>query len=114
MTASRPGCLDSSYQTFFFCFYISHGVRDRRVNPHATLPPASWRAAGPPRSDLSEGELVHAHQLLHADLEGVLIGVVPDDVVVHVNQDAVDDTSSPGLSYDRAAESRLRSNLLTR
>jgi len=37
------------------------------------------------KSDLSEGEFVHAVQFLHGDLEGVLVGVVFDDVVVHVD-----------------------------
>lgn len=57
-------------------------------------------------SDFGEGELVHAPQLLHADLEGVLVGVVPDDVVVHVHQNAVGDTGSSLLGYDLAALAR--------
>lgn len=41
------------------------------------------------QSDFGEGEFEHAPQLLHGDLEGVFIGVVFDDVVVHVHQDPV-------------------------
>lgn len=39
----------------------------------------------PAQSDFSEGEFVHAAQLLHGDLEGVFVGVVFDDVVIHVD-----------------------------
>lgn len=41
------------------------------------------------QSDFSEDELVHAAQLFHRDLEGVFIGVVFDDVVIHVDQNPV-------------------------
>lgn len=41
------------------------------------------------QSDFGEGEFEHAPQLLHGYLEGVFIGVVFDDVVVHVDQDPV-------------------------
>ena len=37
-------------------------------------------------SDLGQGEDDLASQLLHVDLEGVLVGSVLDDVVVHVEQ----------------------------
>lgn len=43
----------------------------------------------PVQSDFSEGEFVHATKLLHGDLEGVFIGVVLDDVVIHVDQNPV-------------------------
>lgn len=86
---------------FFFFFYISHGVHNHRVNRHSSTP-SSGRPAGP-QSDFSKGELVHAPQLLHGDLEGVFIGVVSDDVVVHVNQNAVDDTNSIRTSLKQTA-----------
>lgn len=38
-------------------------------------------------SDLSEGEPVRPPHLLHLQLEGVLIGVVLHNVIVHVHQD---------------------------
>lgn len=40
-------------------------------------------------SNLSKGQLHHAPHLFHVDLEGVLIGVMLDDVVIHVYQDPV-------------------------
>lgn len=43
----------------------------------------------PVQSDFSEGEFVHAADLLHGDLESVLVGVVFDDVVIHVDQDSL-------------------------
>lgn len=39
----------------------------------------------PVQSDFGEGEFTHAAQILHGDLEGVFVGVVSDDVVVHVD-----------------------------
>lgn len=44
-----------------------------------------WGACVP--SDLSEGESVRPPDLLHLQLEGVLVGVMLHDVVVHVHQD---------------------------
>lgn len=69
----------------------SHGIHNHRVNHHSSSP-SSGRPAGL-RSDFGEGELVDAPQLLHGDLEGVFVGVVLDDVVIHVNQNPVDDTN---------------------
>lgn len=61
----------------------SHGVHNQRVNHHSSSPSSGRPAAL--RSDFGKGELVHAPQLLHGDLEGVFVGVVLDDVVIHVN-----------------------------
>lgn len=45
-----------------------------------------WVMSLPPvQSDFSEGEFVHATQLFHGDLEGVFVGIVFDDVVIHVD-----------------------------
>lgn len=43
-----------------------------------------------PSSDLCEGELVHPAHLLHVNLEGVLIRVMLDDVVIHIHKDPDD------------------------
>lgn len=53
---------------------------------HVVRPPSPG-AESPPglHSDFSEDELVQATHLLHGDLEGVFVGVVLDDVVVHVD-----------------------------
>lgn len=48
--------------------------------------PFHWSSiAGIVQSDLSEGEFAHVAHLLHGDLEGVFVGVVLDDVVIHVH-----------------------------
>lgn len=58
-------------------------------NPRAHgTPSRSPRGSGPRApSDLREGEPVGAGGLLDLQLEGVLVGVVLHDVVVHVHQD---------------------------
>ena len=38
-------------------------------------------------SDLSEGELERSPRLFHLQLEGVFIGIMLHDIVVHVHQD---------------------------
>lgn len=46
------------------------------------------RAAAQQGSDFHERDLEAFHHALHVEDEGVLVGVVLDDVVVHVHQDA--------------------------
>lgn len=57
------------------------------------LRPPSWPLIGfhRPGSDLSQGQQDLALHLLDVDLEGVLVGVMLDDIVVHVNQDPKDE-----------------------
>lgn len=50
-------------------------------------------------SDFREREFVHAAQLLHGDLEGVFVGVMLDDVVVHVHQNP--DIAQTGVLVSR-------------
>lgn len=44
------------------------------------------------RSNLSESELHHSTHLLHLELKCVLIGVMLDNIIVHVDQDPVEMT----------------------
>lgn len=67
---------------------------------HVTASCGSSGVAGQRALDLGEGELVGRPRLLDLQLEGVLVGVVLHDVVVHVHQD-------PGRGeQDRPAHSR--------
>lgn len=81
-------------EVLFFLFFFSRrtSTHVNTTSPDVSLwlhPSPWWRRHCAAQSDFSEGEFVHAAQLLHCDLEGVFIGVVFDDVVVHVDQDTV-------------------------
>lgn len=86
--------LDIDNHTKTTIIYISDQVHSRWIAVHVNhysstsfiIPPS---ALDDLRSDFGEGEFEHAAQLLHGYLEGVFIGIVFDDVVVHVNQNPV-------------------------
>ena len=56
--------------------------------PSNTPSPSPSHQPVPGGSNLSQGQFVHVSQLLDVDLEGVLVGVVLDNVVIHVDQDS--------------------------